>query len=147
MNCPFCYKKELKVLESREVDGTKTRRRRECITCKGRFTTYEIIEKTLPRVIKKDGKIQSFDRNKIMEGIIKSCEKRPVKTEKINKIVQEIEDNIIKKGKKDIKSSTIGTIIMNKLKKIDKISYIRFASVYKDFQDVDSFKEEIKKIS
>jgi len=146
MNCPFCSKNNLQVLESRVVNESKIRRRRQCTKCSGRFTTYESIESTPTRIIKKDGTIQSFDRNKILNGIIRSCEKRPVSSEIINSLVQEVENNIRKKGKKDIKSNVIGTLVMNKLKKIDKIAYIRFASVYKNFQDIDSFNEEIKKI-
>ena len=147
MNCPFCNKNELKVLESRESSEIKTRRRRECLNCNGRFTTYEIIESTYPRIVKKNGGVETFNKEKILLGITKSCEKRPVTAEKIAKIVNQIENEIRQRGKKDIKSSIIGNIVMNKLKKVDKVAYIRFASVYKDFQDIDSFKEEIKKIS
>jgi len=117
-----------------------------CTKCSGRFTTYETVESTPTRIIKKDGTIQSFDKTKLLNGIIKSCEKRPVSSDIINQIVEEIENSIRKKGKKDIRSNLIGTLVMNKLKKTDKISYIRFASVYKDFQDIDSFREEINKI-
>lgn len=116
------------------------------MNCDGRFTTYEIIEAMNPRIIKKDKTIQNFDRDKILKGIIKACEKRPVSSEKIDQITQIIENNIRKKGKKDIKSSLIGNLVMNKLKKIDKVAYIRFASVYRDFKDVDTFKEEIKRL-
>ncbi|MBW2985400.1 transcriptional regulator NrdR [Candidatus Woesearchaeota archaeon] len=147
MKCPFCSKDDLKVLESRDVDDSKLRRRRECLACKNRFTTYETIETAPIRVVKKDGKIESFDRNKIMDGIIVACEKRPVTTDKMNKAVDSIERTLAKKGKKDIKSTVIGTMVMSKLKAIDKVAYIRFASVYKEFEDVGSFKEEIKKIS
>ncbi len=146
MNCPFCSKSSLQVLESRAVNKSKIRRRRQCTKCSGRFTTYETMESTPTRIIKKDGTIQSFDKNKILNGIIKSCEKRPVSSDIINKLVEEIETNIIRKGKQDVRSNIIGTLVMNKLKKTDKIAYIRFASVYKDFQDIDSFKEEINKI-
>ncbi len=146
MNCPFCSESNLQVLESRKINNSKIRRRRICTKCRGRFTTYESIESSPTRIIKKDGTIQSFDRTKILNGIIKSCEKRPVTSEKINRVVEDIENNIRKKGKQDIKSSIIGALIMNKLKKTDKIAYIRFASVYKDFQDIDSFKKEIKNI-
>ena len=147
MKCPFCSKEDLKVLESRDVDDSKLRRRRECLECKNRFTTYETIETAPIRVMKKDGKIESFDRNKIMEGIIVACEKRPVTTDKMNKVVDSIERALARRGKKDIKSSVIGTMVMNKLKALDKVAYIRFASVYKEFEDVGSFKDEIKKIS
>ena len=147
MKCPFCSKEDLKVLESRDVDDSKLRRRRECLACKNRFTTYETIETAPRRIVKKSGKIESFDRNKIMESIIVACEKRPVTTDKMNKVVDSIERALARRGKKDIKSSVIGTMVMNKLKALDKVAYIRFASVYKEFEDVGSFKEEIKKIS
>jgi transcriptional repressor NrdR len=146
MKCPFCNQRNLKVLESRTSKESKIRRRRLCLNCDGRFTTYEIIEAMNPRIIKKDKTIQNFDRDKILKGIIKACEKRPVSSEKIDQITQIIENNIRKKGKKDIKSSLIGNLVMNKLKKIDKVAYIRFASVYRDFKDVDTFKEEIKRL-
>ena len=147
MKCPFCSKEDLKVLESRDVDDSKLRRRRECLACKNRFTTYETIEIAPIRVVKKGSKIESFDRNKIMDGIIVACEKRPVTTNKMNKVVDSIERALARRGKKDIKSSMIGTMVMNKLKALDKVAYIRFASVYKEFEDVGSFKDEIKKIS
>ena len=147
MKCPFCSKEDLKVLESRDVDDSKLRRRRECLACKNRFTTYETIETAPRRIVKKSGKIESFDRNKIMESIIVACEKRPVTTDKMNKVVDSIERALARRGKKDIKSSVIGTMVMNKLKALDKVAYIRFASVYKEFEDVGSFKDEIKKIS
>lgn len=146
MICPFCNNKKSKVLESRTVNTSKIRRRRSCLDCKGRFTTYEIIEAINPRIIKKDKTIQSFDKNKILNGILKACEKRPVSSENLNRIAQSIENEIRKKGKKDIKSSVIGTMVMNKLKKLDKISYIRFTSVYRDFKDINSFEDEIKRI-
>ena len=147
MKCPFCSKEDLKVLESRDVDDSKLRRRRECLACKNRFTTYETIETAPRRIVKKSGKIESFDRNKIMESIIVACEKRPVTTDKMNKVVDSIERALARRGKKDIKSSVIGTMVMNKLKALDKVAYIRFASVYKEFEDVGSFRDEIKKIS
>lgn len=146
MNCPFCSKNSLQVLESRAVNQSKIRRRRRCTKCSGRFTTYETMESTPTKIIKKDGTIQNFDRNKILNGIIKSCEKRHISLDIINKLVEEIETSIRKKGKQDIRSSIIGTLVMNKLKKTDKIAYIRFASIYKDFQNIDSFKEEVNKI-
>ena len=147
MKCPFCSKEDLKVLESRDVDDSKLRRRRECLACKNRFTTYETIEIAPLRVVKKGGKIEKFDNNKIMDGIIVACEKRPVTTDKMNKVVDSIERALARRGKKDIKSSVIGTMVMNKLKALDKVAYIRFASVYKEFEDVGSFRDEIKKIS
>jgi transcriptional repressor NrdR len=147
MICPFCSKNDIRVLESREVDEFKIRRRRECVNCEGRFTTYETVEQLFPRIIKKDGTIQIFDKNKIKKGLIRACEKRKISSERIDEIINKIEISVRKKGKSDIKSTEIGTMIMNKLKNLDKVAYIRFASVYKDFQDVSSFKEEINKLN
>ena len=144
MKCPFCGKNSLRVLESRDVNASTLRRRRECTNCENRFTTYEEIEMSPIRVIKKNGQIESFDRNKVRDGILISCEKRPVTTEQINKIVTSIEKGLAKKGKKDIKTTMIGNMVMAKLKTLDKVAYIRFASVYKEFEDVNDFKEKIK---
>ena len=146
MECPFCGKNSLRVLESRDVNASTLRRRRECSNCENRFTTYEEIETSPIRVVKKDGQIESFDRNKVRDGIVIACEKRPVTTEQINKIVASIEKGLAKKGKKDIKSTTIGNMVMTKLKGVDKVAYIRFASVYKEFEDINDFKEKIKEL-
>ena len=146
MECPFCGKNSLRVLESRDVNASTLRRRRECITCENRFTTYEEIETSPIRVIKKDGRIESFDRNKVRDGVLIACEKRPVTTEQINKVVASIEKGLAKKGKKDIKTTTIGNMVMTKLKSLDKVAYIRFASVYKEFEDIKDFKEKIKEL-
>ena len=144
MECPFCGKNSLRVLESRDVNASTLRRRRECSTCKNRFTTYEEIETSPIRVVKKDGQIESFDRNKIRDGVLISCEKRPVTTEQINTVIASIEKGLAKKGKRDIKTTMIGNMVMAKLKTLDKVAYIRFASVYKEFEDVNDFKEKIK---
>jgi len=145
MRCPFCGYKETNVIDSRESsDGMIVRRRRECPKCKKRFTTYERIETNII-VIKKDGRRESFDRQKIMNGIVKACEKRSISIEKIEKIVDDIESILRLKGK-EISSKEIGKIVMRKLKKLDKVAYIRFASVYKEFKDVEDFKKEFLKL-
>lgn len=143
MHCPLCGYKETKVTNKRDSeDGT--RRRRECLKCKKRFTTYEKIEIANLRVIKKDGTRELFDPEKIRKGIIKSCEKRPVSLESIDAAVREIESKIAESNKKEIKSHNIGELVMKALKKLDKIAYVRFASVYREFKDISDFKREIK---
>jgi transcriptional repressor NrdR len=147
MKCPFCLNTETKVLESRDTEEEAvTRRRRQCLNCEARFTTYERIELNI-RVIKKDGTSQQFERQKIFSGLTKSCEKRHITQEQIEKIVSKVEAYIMKNGLKEIKTRKVGTIIMRELKKIDKVAYIRFASVYKDFADLESFKEEVLRLS
>ncbi len=145
MKCPHCGFSESKVIDSRPTDdNTAIRRRRECLSCAKRFTTYEKIE-TIPLiVVKKNGTRESFDRNKLMNGIIKSCEKRPVSIEQIEHVVNEIESNIQKIAKKEISSNLIGEEIMKYLKDLDEVSYVRFASVYRQFKDVNSFMDELK---
>ena len=143
MECPYCSKTDLKVTDKRE-SPTGIRRRRECLGCKKRFTTYEKIEQEDLYVTKKDGTRQKFEREKLQRGIDKAFEKRPVSKEKIDKTINEIEELLRKKGNKEIKTSTIGEIVMKKIRKLDNIAYIRFASVYRDFQDVNDFKKEIK---
>jgi len=143
MKCPFCNS-ETKVTNKRDGEG-ETRRRRECLKCKKRFTTYEKIEADL-RVIKKDGARESFDIEKIRRGIIKACEKRPISLEKINSVVAEIENKLKTSNKKEVKTQTIGELVTRALKKLDKVAYIRFASVYRDFKDVSDFKKELKEL-
>ena len=146
MQCPYCTHDETKVTDKRDQDSL-TRRRRECLKCGKRFTTYERVELDLS-VIKKDGRRQKFSRDKLYNGIEKNLEKRPFTSDEIEKIVNDVEANIYRVAKdKDIKSSKIGELVMNKLKKIDKVAYIRFAAVYRDFADIDDFKEEIKKLN
>ncbi len=146
MKCPFCGNNDVKVLESRDTEEfSVTRRRRQCNKCEARFTTYERVEINI-KVIKKNNNFQNFDRMKIIKGLDHSCEKRPITQEQIENIVSKIESHIMKKGLKEIKSRKIGDIIMRELKKLDKVSYIRFASVYKDFADIDSFAEELNKL-
>ncbi len=143
MKCVYCGA-ETKVTDKRE-SPEGTRRRRECLKCKKRFTTYEKPEKKEIIVVKKDGRREKFSDGKLKSGIIKACEKRPISIEKIEKIVDEIEEKLRKKGK-EIKSQFIGELVMNKLKKLDKVAYIRFASVYKEFKDVEDFKLAIKQV-
>jgi transcriptional repressor NrdR len=143
MNCPYCEHKESKVTDKRSSpDGI--RRRRECLKCKKRFTTYERIERSDLYVIKKDGRREKFDIKKLEAGINKALEKRPISKEIINKMINEIDEQIRKIGKKEIKSSVIGELVMKKLKKVDDIAYVRFASVYRQFQDINDFKQEMK---
>lgn len=143
MKCIFC-KSDTQVTDKRESpDGT--RRRRECLKCKKRFTTYERPEKKQIIVVKKDSRREAFVDEKIKTGILKACEKRPISIEKIDALVEEIKEKLSKKGK-EVKSEIIGEMIMNKLKKLDKIAYIRFASVYREFKDIDELKKEIKEL-
>ncbi len=147
MKCPFCGNLETKVLDSRPAgNGNSVRRRRECLNCDSRFTTYERFEENRIRVIKKEGKRELFDREKIKDGLIKACEKRSVTSEQIEEIVEGIEDELRRSGKAEISSTEIGDKIMNRLKEIDHVSYVRFASVYKEFRDVDSFLDAIKEL-
>ena len=145
MLCPYCNHPETKVTDKRDQDSV-TRRRRECLKCEKRFTTFERAELDL-YVIKKDGRRQKFSRDKLHEGIAKNLEKRPFTTEQIDAIVDEVEANIYRVAKdKDILSSKVGDIVMNKLKKVDKVAYIRFAAVYRDFADIEELKEELKNL-
>ncbi|NLY67472.1 MAG: transcriptional regulator NrdR [Tissierellia bacterium] len=147
MNCPFCNFHETKVVDSRPTDeGQAIRRRRECLRCLKRFTTYEKMEKTPLIVIKKDGNRQLFDRNKILNGILKACEKRPVPLTKIEEIVDEIEKELYNLMEKEVTSEMIGQMVMDKLKEVDEVSYVRFASVYRQFKDINTFMEELKKL-
>jgi len=145
MDCPYCSHKESKVTDKRESpDGI--RRRRECLKCKKRFTTYEKVSIEDIYVIKKDKRREKFSHEKLENGIHRAFEKRPVEKNKIDKMINEIEEQIRKKGKKEIKSSEIGELVMKKIKKIDNVAYIRFASVYRDFQDINDFKREIREL-
>lgn len=147
MKCPYCDYLESKVVDSRPTEeGQAIRRRRECIGCAKRFTTYEKIEEIPIIVVKKDGNRQSYDRNKLLNGIIKSCEKRPVSIDEIDRLVNDIEKNLSNSLEKEITSVEIGEMVMNKLKDLDEVAYVRFASVYRQFKDVNSFMNELKKI-
>ena len=145
MKCPYCSNKSSKVTDKRSSpDGV--RRRRECLKCKKRFTTYEKASQHDFYIIKKDKSREKFDRKKLEKGIEKAFEKRPISKQKIEKMINDIENQLRKKGKKEIKSSIVGELIMKKLKKLDNVAYIRFASVYRDFQDVKDFRKEIRKL-
>ncbi len=147
MRCPHCGNDESKVIDSRPTeDNTAIRRRRECLNCEKRFTTYEKIESIPLIVVKKDGNRETFDRDKIINGMIKSCEKRPVSIEKIESVANEIESDIKKKAKKEVSSNEIGEEIMKHLKKLDEVAYVRFASVYRQFKDVNSFMDALNKM-
>jgi len=147
MRCPFCSHGEDRVIDSRPSDeGSAIRRRRECIACGGRFTTYEKIE-TLPLlVIKKDGTREPFDRDKLISGILKSCEKRPVSTSQVENLVNNIETSNQNALKREVTSHEIGEMVMDGLKKIDEVAYVRFASVYRQFKDVNSFLDELNQM-
>jgi transcriptional repressor NrdR len=144
MRCIFCGN-ETQVTDKRDTEN-ETRRRRECLKCKKRFTTYEKPENKDIRVIKKDSRQEQFDAEKVKRGIIKACEKRPVSIEKIEQTVHEIENKIKESNKKEIKSEQIGEMIMKALKKLDEVAYIRFASVYREFKDIEDFKKQIKEL-
>lgn len=147
MICPYCDYYETKVIDSRPTnEGQAIRRRRECINCKKRFTTYEKMEEIPLIVVKKDGNRQPYNRNKLLNGIIKSCEKRPVSMETIELTVDEIERELYNSMEKEVTSKYIGEMVMDKLKDIDEVSYVRFASVYRQFKDVNTFMDELKKI-
>ena len=147
MKCPFCGFAESKVIDSRPAEeGATIRRRRECLACQKRFTTYEIIE-TLPLVvIKRDGSRQSFDRSKILRGIQRSCEKRPVSVAEMERMVTEIEQGLQNSLEREISTGTIGEKVMEKLKKADEVAYVRFASVYRQFKDINTFMSELNKL-
>ena len=146
MQCPYCNYKESKVVDSRHTDSNSIRRRRECESCKKRFTTYETIETTPVMVIKKDNTREYFDREKIKNGLIKSCEKRPVSVDQIEGVVSYIENEINKNYMTEVETRLIGEMIMDKLKDIDEVSYVRFASVYRQFKDINTFVNELKTI-
>ena len=146
MKCPFCGNDNTKVIDSRPTDDSSIRRRRQCESCGKRFTTYEKVE-TMPLiVIKKDTNREHYDREKIVAGIVRSCHKCPVSISSINAMVDEIETKIFNIGEKEIPTTTIGAIVMEELKKLDEVAYVRFASVYREFKDVNTFMDEIKKI-
>ncbi|MBD3313928.1 transcriptional repressor NrdR [Candidatus Woesearchaeota archaeon] len=142
MKCPYCSG-ESRVIDKRDSSPGITRRRRECVKCKKRFTTYEKVEVLDLSIIKKDGTREAFDREKLEKGIKRACEKRPISQEKIDKVMNEIEAELLNKKTKELDSSEVGELVMKKLKKLDKIAYIRFASVYREFKDIDSFEKEL----
>ncbi|MBU5669132.1 transcriptional regulator NrdR [Peptoniphilus sp. MSJ-1] len=147
MKCPFCGYEDSKVMDTRPTEeGYTIRRRRECLNCQKRFTTYEKVEQSPVMVIKKDGNRQAFDRDKIINGIIKSCEKRPVSAAQVEEAVSNIEKKIENSMKKEISSYEIGEMVMDELKELDEVSYVRFASVYREFKDLQSFIDELENI-
>jgi len=145
MRCPYCGCKEDKVVDSRATqEEAAIRRRRECLGCGKRFTTYEYVEEVSLMVVKKDGRRESFDRKKILSGIIKACEKRPVSIEKMEEVVAQVERAIQKKYEREVPAEKIGEIVIEKLKSLDDVAYVRFASVYRQFKDVGQFMEELE---
>ncbi|MCM8784723.1 MAG: transcriptional regulator NrdR [Candidatus Omnitrophica bacterium] len=147
MKCPYCGYLKDKVLDSRErEDGMTVRRRRICLKCKRRFTTYEEIELKPIIVVKKDGRRESFNREKLRIGIQKACEKRPISIDEINRVVEDIEKELRQKYENEVSSKEIGKCVIKKLKKLDKVAYIRFASVYQEFENIEQFLKEIEKI-
>jgi transcriptional repressor NrdR len=147
MECPYCSHIETKVTDSRDTGSYTIRRRRECLKCNKRFTTYEYIEMNPVLIIKKDGRREKFERNKIKNGIMKALEKRPVSHEKVEDIINKIEEKIRRSGKEEIESKIIGEYVMNELKETDQVAYIRFASVYRSFADITFFQKEIKNLT
>ena len=147
MRCPYCENRDTKVIDSRHTEeGHAIRRRRECEKCGKRFTTYEKIEETVLVVIKKDGSRETFDRNKILSGIIKACEKRPVALSEMESVIDDIERGLNNMMEKEVKSTFIGELVMEKLRDLDEVAYVRFASVYRQFTDINTFINEIEKL-
>lgn len=145
MRCPYCQNSETKVLDSRLLkEGTSVRRRRKCEECEKRFTTYETIELNMPNIVKRDGRREAYNRSKIQDGFIKACQKRPIPTEKIDKLLESIEKDIREISEKEVTSMDIGNLVMAYLRNLDPVAYIRFASVYRTFKDVDEFVKDIK---
>ena len=146
MKCPYCGKENTRVIDSRPTDDSSIRRRRQCDECGKRFTTYEKVE-TLPLiVVKKDNNREPYDREKIVAGIVRSCHKRPISMTQINDMVDDIEGQIFNMGEKEIPTTTIGSIVMDKLKDLDEVAYVRFAAIYREFKDVNTFMSELKKL-
>ena len=145
MKCPFCGYLEDKVIDSRATkDGLLIRRRRECLECQSRFTTYERIEEVLPQVVKKDGRREPFNRLKILQGLTRACEKRPVSANTLEEIVEGVEKKFQDIGRKEVPSSMVGEEVMARLKSMDEVAYVRFASVYRSFKDISEFMNELK---
>jgi transcriptional repressor NrdR len=147
MKCPFCAYIDTKVIDSRlGKEGNNIRRRRECVECERRFTTYERVEEMQPLVVKKDGRRQPFERRKILAGIQCACEKRPVSSEAIEKVIDRLEMSLLESGEREIESSRIGEAVMAALRDLDEVAYVRFASVYRQFKDINEFMSELKEI-
>ncbi|WP_188983663.1 transcriptional regulator NrdR [Pseudomonas matsuisoli] len=148
MHCPFCSANDTKVIDSRLVaDGDQVRRRRECVACGERFTTFETAELVMPRLIKQDGSRQPFDEEKLRAGMLRALEKRPVGIERLEEAISHIKHKLRATGEREIKSIVLGELVMNELQKLDEVAYIRFASVYRRFQDVKEFRDEIERMS
>jgi len=148
VKCPFCDEIEDKVVDSRMArEGQVIRRRRECLVCKRRYTTYERIEESLPMVVKKDGRREPFDRTKILTGLKKACEKRPISVATIEAVTDRIEKRVQEMGETEIQSRTIGEEVMRELHQLDQVAYVRFASVYREFKDIDQFMDELKTLA
>jgi len=148
VKCPFCDDVEDKVVDSRMAkEGEVIRRRRECLSCKRRYTTYERVEETMPAVVKKDGRREPFDRSKIVFGLKKACEKRPISTATIETVTDRIEKRIQDLGETEIVSTAVGEEVMRELSQLDQVAYVRFASVYREFKDIDQFMDEIKALA
>ena len=147
MKCPYCGYKESKVVDSRPAEeGSSIRRRRECLSCEKRFTTYETVESLPMVVVKKDGSRQSFDRRKVLGGMIRACEKRPVSFDELERISEEIEQNLQNSLEREVSTEAIGEQVMDKLRSVDEVAYVRFASVYRQFKDIDTFMHELNKL-
>ena len=145
MRCPFCKRDDSKVLDSREsAEGTVTRRRRECLGCHKRFTTYERVEELMPLVVKKDGRREPYDREKLISGLQKAVEKRPVSMDQLEALVAEVEARVLERGEKEVPSSLLGEEVMRRLRALDQVAYVRFASVYRSFRDIEEFMDELK---
>jgi len=148
MHCPFCGAIDTKVIDSRLVtDGNNVRRRRECITCEERFTTYESAELVMPRIIKEDGIREPFNEDKLMTGLTKALEKRPVSIEKVEEAITRIKANLRSSGEREIQSRAVGEQVMKELRDLDEVAFVRFASVYRSFKDLDEFRAEIDRLS
>jgi len=147
MKCPYCGYSESKVIDSRPADeGSSIRRRRECLSCQKRFTTYETVESLPMVVVKKDGSRQSFDRRKVLGGMLRACEKRPVPLAELERISEEIEQDLQNSMEREVSTEFIGEQVMNRLKGVDEVAYVRFASVYRQFKDIDTFMKELNKL-
>ena len=147
MHCPFCNTSDTKVIDSRlSPEGYKVRRRRECVHCGGRFTTYEVAELSLPRIIKQDGRREAFDAQKLRTGMLRALEKRPASSESLEAALRRIENRIRASGERELASRLLGEWVMDELRELDQVAYVRFASVYRSFQDVNAFREEIERL-
>ena len=145
MRCPFCSQIEDKVVDTRPSDGDQVvRRRRECTSCNRRFTTYERIDEILPLVVKKDGRREEYSREKLLGGLLKACEKRPVSREQIERVIDDIETVLFSKFRNEVKSVEVGNLVVERLQSLDEVAYVRFASVYRQFKDINQFMNEVK---